>query len=239
MQDTVQTTPATFTGKPPAVEVRTISYRLKTGGSLTVTCPDWCTDSHALDVECGLTAPEDLQHMGDAISLGFNVDGGRDHILEARMVQWPFARDEDETRPYVDLVPEASTGEGVACLSRAQLHDEVRKVRAHLRLLEGLADQLAEAQAVDHARNTRGALTPSASLTRTDLQSLPIAYLLRVFGVRVVESDEIGDKVMSVLGGEAGDMLLMLHPGTPQHVREDETRTALLAWHERHIGGAA
>lgn len=236
MQDTVQTTPATFTGKQPAVEVRTISYPLRTGGSLTVTCPDWCTYDHTDDVARGID-PDGLLHQGDKIGLEYNADGVDLSILEARIAQWPF--DSDNGAPYIEYIPEGRTAASLQLSSPLAVSEEIRKVRGQLRALEELADQLAVAKADDHARNTRGALAPWASLSRTDLQTLPIAYLLRVFGVRVVESDEIGDKVISVLGGEAGDMLLMLHPGTPQHVREDETRTALLAWHESHFGGAA
>lgn len=233
MTKTISSTASTE--QASAVEPRTISYPLKTGGSLTSTCPAWCTSDHSEDVARGIT-PGDLLHQGDAVSLDYGVDGSEQSILQARIAAWPF--DEDgETTPYVELVPEGRTGVGRICASPLELSEEIRRVRGHLRALEELAEQLATAQADDHARDHRGDLTPWASLTRTDLLSMPIAYLLRVFGVTVQESEEIGAKVSVVLGGEPGDMLLLVHPNVAQHVREDETRTALLAWYEAQLGG--
>ncbi|WP_329340765.1 hypothetical protein OG252_33320 [Streptomyces sp. NBC_01352] len=238
MQDTVQTPPATFTGpEPAAVEPRTITYPIKSGGSLTSTCPAWCTTDHTDDVAVGLTAPGDLYHQGDVVSLGFTAQGVEQSVLEARIGQWPLTPDDD--RPYVELVPEGRSGVGMILTSRLELDDEIRRVRAHLRALEELADQMGEAQAVDHARHTKADPEPWLTLTRTDLQSLPIAYLLKVFGVTVVESDEPMGRSRLVLGGTPGDMLLLINPDTPQHVREDATRTALLDWREDHFGGAA
>jgi hypothetical protein len=222
------------TEQAPAEEPRAITYPLRTGGSLTSTCPAWCTYSHDDDVALGIH-PDDLFHQGDKIALEYSADGVDMSILQARIMQWPF--DATDGTPHVELVPEGGTGIGVNFSSPLELGEEIRRVRGHLRALEELADQLAEARADDHARNHRGDLTPWTSLTRTDLLSLPIAYLLRTFGVTVQESAEIGDKVSVVLGGEPGDMLLLVHPSLPQHVREDETRTALLSWYEAQNGG--
>ncbi|MFF3912704.1 DUF6907 domain-containing protein [Streptomyces sp. NPDC001852] len=221
--------------KATVEEPRTISYPLRTGGSLTSTCPSWCTTDHSDDVARGIN-PGDLLHQGDAVSLDYGVDGVEQSILQARIAAWPFDAD-GETTPYVELVPEGRTGVGRICTSPLELAEEIRRVRGHLRALEELADRLAEAQADDHARDHRGDLTPWTSLSHTDLLSMPIAYLLRVFGVTVQESAEIGDKVSVVLGGEPGDMLLLVHPSLAQHVREDETRTALLSWYEARNGG--
>lgn len=235
MPKTITTESAQSAEQAPAVEPRTISYPLKTGGSLTSTCPAWCTYDHSDDVARGIN-PGDLLHQGDAVSLDYGVDGSEQSILQARIAAWPF--DEDgETTPYVELVPEARTGAGRICASPLELAEEIRRVRGHLRALEELAEQLATAQADDHARDHRGDLAPWVSLSCTDLLSMPIAYLLRVFGVTVRESEEIGDKVSVVLGGEPGAMLLLVHPSLAQHVREDETRTALLAWYEAQTGG--
>lgn len=240
MQDTVQTTPETFTGQAPAtVPDRTITYQLRDGSILAHACPDWCVDDHAGDIEGGLSHPSDLRHEGAPISLGFeDVDGERETILAACLVQWPFDTDSDP-KPYIDLTPEASTAESMICRDRLELDEQIRRVRAHLNRLIEMGDRLAEAQADDHAHRAaaRGTDRPWASLNHTDLQTLPIAYLLKVFGVTVVESDEIGPKVSLVLGGEPGDMLLMVQPDMPQHAREDETRTALLAWYEAQLGG--
>ncbi|MEU2859930.1 hypothetical protein ABZ672_16325 [Streptomyces mirabilis] len=231
MSNTVAVTPETFTAQEPAsVPDRMVTYPLRKGGFLAAECPDWCTTDHSDDIEFGLTSPEDLQHMGDAINLGFGVDGGRDTILEARMVQWPFAP-EGESAPYIDLVPEASTGEGMTCYSRLELDEQIRRVRSHLGNLIRLGDQLAEAQAVDHATRSQKSSVPWESLTRTDLLSLPIAYLLRAFGVTVVEVEDTGRKAVLALYGEPGAMELRVYPDVPQQLREDETRRALLAWY--------
>ncbi|MFF2933514.1 DUF6907 domain-containing protein [Streptomyces mirabilis] len=238
MQDTVAVTPETFTAQEPAsVPDRMVTYPLRAGGFLAHACPAWCAVDHSDEIEVGLTSPEDLQHMGDAINLGFNVDGGRDTILEARLVQWPFAP-QGEAAPYIDFVPEASSGEGMTCHSRLELDDQIRRVRAHLNDLVRLGDRLAEAQAVDHAAHSQRADAPWLSLGRTDLQSLPVAYLLKVFGVTVVEVEDTGRKALLALYGEPGAMEIRVYPDVPQQLREDETRRALLAWYDAKFGAS-
>ncbi|MFF4836554.1 DUF6907 domain-containing protein [Streptomyces sp. NPDC001315] len=227
MQDTVQTTPATE--QASAVEPRTITYPLKTGGSLTSTCPSWCTADHSDDVARGID-PADLSHQGDVVGLDYTVDGLEQSVLQGRIVQWPF--DADDGRPYVELVPEGRTGAGVILSSPLELSEEIRRVRGHLRALEELADQLGEAQATDHAANTRGDLTPWVSLTRTDLLSMPVAYLLKAFGVTVVETEDTGRQALVALHGDPGAMELRVKPDVPQHLREDETRRRFLDWYD-------
>ncbi|MGW3024488.1 DUF6907 domain-containing protein [Streptomyces sp. NPDC001221] len=221
------------TEQAPALEPRTITYPLKTGGSLTSVCPSWCTYDHSDDVARGID-PADLYHQGDAVSLDYSVDGVEQSVLQGRIGQWPF--DEADGKPYVELVPEGRTGAGVTLTSPLELSEEIRKVRGHLRALEELADQLAEAQAGDHAANTRGDLSPWTSLTRTDLLSLPVAYLLKTFGVTVVETEDTGRKALVVLHGQPGAMELRVKPDVPQHLREDETRRRLLDWYDAPAG---
>lgn len=233
MQDTVPTTASVEPGTVHA-EPRTLTYPIKSGGSITQTCPSWCTYDHSDDVALGIE-PGNLYHHGDKTSLGYHADGVDLSILDARLVQWPF--DSGEDAPYVELAPEGSTGVSLQLADPLMVNEQIRKVRGHLRALEELGDQLAQAQADYHARRTSRAKEPWNSLTRTDLQTMPIAYLLKVFGVTVVESEEIGPKVSMVLGGEPGDMLLMVQPDMPQHAREDETRAALLSWREAYFGG--
>ncbi|WP_020117537.1 DUF6907 domain-containing protein [Streptomyces canus] len=228
MQDTVAI-PATFIEPQPASdEDRTLTYPLRAGGSLVHTCPDWCADDHAREIEHGLNDPADLQHLGAPIALSFDdVDGERETILAARLVQWPFAADGD-SQPYVDLTPEASTAESLMCRDRFELDNEIRRVRAHLRRLIEMGDRLAQAQADDHARRSPGSREPWLSLTRTDLLSMPIAYLVKVFGITAVETEEIGRPGVLALFGEPGAMELRVLPDVPQHLREDETRRCLL-----------
>jgi hypothetical protein len=234
MQDTVQTTP---TERAPAVEPRTITYPLDGGGSLTSTCPAWCTYDHTDDVADSLTEPSDLYHQGDAVSLDFTAQGVEQSILGARVAQWPFAQ--NDNKPYVELVPEGGTGVGRILTSRLELDEEIRRVRGHLRELLELGDRLAEAQADDHARHVLDAGTAWQTFTRTDLQSMPIAYLLKAFGVTVVETEDTGRKAVVALYGKPGAMELRVMPDVPQHLREDETRRQLVAWSEAHYGGAS
>ncbi|MCX4573102.1 hypothetical protein OHB41_07865 [Streptomyces sp. NBC_01571] len=224
------------TQKPAAESDRTVTYRLRSGGFLAHACPAWCTFDHSDEAEVGLTSPEDLQHMGDAINLGFDVDGGRDTILEARLVQWPFAP-EGDSAPHIDFVPEASTGESMICRSRLELNDQIRRVRAHLGALVRLGDRLSDAQAADHATNTQFAHEPWLSLGSDELATLPIAYLLKVFGITVVETEDTGRRAVLALYGEPGAMEVRVYPDVSQQLREDETRRALLAWHDAREGG--
>ncbi|MFJ9903906.1 DUF6907 domain-containing protein [Streptomyces sp. NPDC101152] len=218
----------------PAEESRTITYPLKTGGTLTHTCPDFCTYDHTDDVTQGINRT-DLMHQGDKAGLDYGIEGIEQSILQARIVSWPFDRDGD-TAPYVELIPEGRTGVGRICDSPLVLDEEIRKVRGHLRALKEMADRLAEAQADDHARIHQSDEAPWASLTRTDLMSMPIAYLVRTFGVTVVETEDVGREAVAALYGEPGEMLLQVHPALPQQLREDETRKALLAWHGAQSG---
>jgi hypothetical protein len=222
-----QTIAQQSTEQVTAEKPRTLTYPLRAGGSITSTCPTWCSYDHSDDVAWGLTEPGQLYHHGDKVELGYHADGVDLTALVGRLVQWPF--DSGEDAPYVEYLPEGSTGASLPLSDPLMVSEEIRKVRGHLRALEELGGQLAQAQADYHARRTERATKPWASLTRTDLLSMPIAYLLKVFGVTVVESEEIGPKVSMVLGGEPGDMLLMVQPDMPQHAREDETRTALLS----------
>jgi hypothetical protein len=213
------------TGVMPVDDRRTLTYPIKSGGTLTHTCPAWCEYDHTDDVARGIN-PEDLLHQGDKLSLDYDVDGIEQGVLQARIIQWPFTSCSDETDPCVEFTPEGRTGVSRYLGNRQELEEEINRVRGHLHALEDLAGQLAEAQAA----HTSGTVNPRAHVTRTDLLSMPVASLIRVFGVVVQETDEIGDKVTVVLGGEPGGMLLQVHPALPQQAREDETRAALLAW---------
>ncbi|QIY72028.1 hypothetical protein HEP84_25655 [Streptomyces sp. RLB1-33] len=230
MTDTVAVTPETFTAQEPAsVPDRMVTYPLRVGGFLAAECPTWCTTDHSDDIERGI-APVDLLHQGDKVHLGYGIDGLKQSILEARIQQFPF--DDDQPAPYVEFVPEGSTAVALYCHSRLELDEQIRLVRAHLNSLIELGDRLAEAQAVDHATQSRNYARPWELLDRTDLQSLPIAYLLKVFGVTVAEVEDTGRKAVLALYGEPGSMELRVYPDVPQLLREDETRRALLGWYD-------
>ncbi|WP_367324791.1 hypothetical protein [Streptomyces sp. HUAS ZL42] len=228
---TITATSETALDQAPATDPRTITYPLKGGGSLTTACPSWCTADHSDDVARGIN-PDDLMHQGDAVSLGYNTEGVEVSILQARIEQWPFSGDPSDASPHVELTPEGSTATSVYCFNRLQLDDEIRKVRAHLQALIELGDQLAEAQADEHARQVKGDGDAWMTLARTDLQALPVSYLLRTFGVTVVETEDTGRKAVVALYGEPGAMELRVKPDVKQYLREDQARRQLLDWYD-------
>lgn len=236
MSNTVAVTPATFTAQEPvAVPDRMVTYPLRTGGFIATECPTWCTTDHSDDIERGI-APVDLLHQGDAVKLEYGIDGLKQSLLEARIQQYPF--DDDQPAPCVEFVPEGSTAVALYCYSRLELDEQIRQVRAHLNSLIELGNSLAEAQAVDHAAHSQDSPTPWLLLDRPDLQSLPIAYLLKVFGVTVVEVEDTGRKAVLALHGEPGAMEIRVYPDVPQQLREDQTRRALLAWYDTEFGAS-
>lgn len=232
-----KTTTTPQSEQAPATDPRVITYPLRTGGSLTTPCPAWCTYDHTDDVARGID-PADLLHQGEKVSLDYSVDGSEQSILQARIGQWPFSGDPEESVPYVEFTPEASNGLSLYRHNRLELDDEIRKVRAHLSALIELGDRLAEAQADDYTRHAKDAATEWLALGRTDLQSLPIAYLLKVFGVTVVETEDIGRTAVAALYGEPGAMELRIKPDMSQYMREDQARGLLVDWMDsRRQGG--
>lgn len=228
MQDTVTAVPATFTGQEPAsTPDRTITYPLKGGGSITVGCPTWCTTDHADDVAKGIH-PTDLLHQGKQIGLDYAPDGVEVSILQARIVQWPFSDDMDSV-PHIEFTPEASTAASVYVNNRLDLDDEIRKVRAHLNALIKLGEELSEAQAATHKALYPNDM-PWASLGKTDLQTMPIGYLLEAFGVTVIDTEDTGRAAVLALYGEPGAMEMHVLPDLSHQLREDQARLALLTW---------
>lgn len=236
MQDTVQIAPATFTGQEPAATSdRTISYPLRHGGLLVAQCPDWCVLDHESDLD-GRLEPTDLCHEGAPVTLEFaTVEGTTARLLDARITQYPFAGDGTE-RPYMSLVPDANAGESSGWLSPGEFNSEIRRVEEHLAQLRALGVQLAEARADDHAQFTDhewfrdGQGQPWLSIENDDIETMPISYLIKVFGITVVEVDDgsrPADK-LAVLSGEAGSMTLSFKRCVTQVMREQLTRAELL-----------
>ncbi|WP_128380510.1 DUF6907 domain-containing protein [Streptomyces cavernae] len=221
------TTFTTATPQAPVVEPRTITYPLKTGGSLTATCPAWCTTDHTDDVTRGIN-PADLLHQGDTVGLDYDGEGIDGSILVGRIQQWPFC-DGPDAGPAVEFTPEGSNGVCLVLRNRLELDDEIRRVRAHLHALVELGDQLAEAQADEHARQRGDLKRGRVSLSRVDIASMPVAYLLKAFGVTVVETDTV---TAVELHGEPGAMELRVPSGLAQREREDQARSLLSARQE-------
>lgn len=236
MQDTVAVTPETFTAQEPAtVPDRTITYPLRNGSILAHACPDWCVVDHERDLD-GLLMPEDLRHEGKAAALEFDtIEGSHEQVLDARIVQYPFAGDGSE-QPHMELMPEAGSGESTGFLSAAEFNAEIRRAQRHLTSLLHLSEQLAAARAVAHERWVAspelrtGSSQPWLSIDNGDIETMPVDYLLRVFGVKVVEVDDDSRPAdqLAVLSGKPGAMTLSFKWCVPQVMREQLTRAELL-----------
>ncbi|MGW1399305.1 DUF6907 domain-containing protein [Streptomyces sp. NPDC002405] len=229
MQDTVQTIPAAFT--PPA-ELKP-GHRLapvKVGRTnatsviVYIECPDWCTEDH---VDDPVISVEDVMHRGDQANVYVPTFGyGAYPIqLHATIESDPLATDPQLRAAHVAV--QDAGGNDYSYLNpemAEQAADDLIKMAADLRQMARTA-RLAN----QTTGGPRGDLTPWTSLSRADLQALPIARLLLVFGVTVVETEDVGRKA---LYGQPGAMELHVLPSTPQHLRESQARRALLDWHK-------
>lgn len=231
--------PSIPTQPAPVVEAarkvdRTLTYPLQSGGFLSVSCPSWCTSSHEDDL--GGIHPADLRHEGDQISLTYTtIEGEESTILAARIVQYPFAHGDGSERPHMELMPSADDAESLGYQSAADVHREIRKLESHLRALRGLAEELAEACAENHATYHRSLGELGHPLAKTwqslwpgDIETMPVHYLLEVFGAGVVEvePDEVGidGEVSSV---HEGDLVILLRRDLTQPLRERAVRRLL------------
>ncbi|MEV1054648.1 PE-PGRS family protein [Streptomyces sp. NPDC049887] len=217
---------------------RTFTYPLLGGGTLTATCPKWCTADHTSDAERGIH-PSDLCHEGDEIALEMTTEEGTtDRILAARIMQWPFASGDGSADPHMALMPEAGNGEALGYQTPAEVNATIRQVEAHLFALRQLSEQLAEARAVEHAAyveslNRKAHLGPVhawLSLHPDDVQTMPIAYLMKAFGAEVVEVEpgEVGiEGELSSTGPE--DVVIVLPRILTQILRERAVRRLLLS----------
>ncbi len=180
--------------------------------------------------------PEDLRHEGKAAALEFDtIEGSHEQVLDARIVQYPFAGDGSE-QPHMELMPEAGSGGSTGYLSASEFNAEIRRAQRHLTSLLHLSEQLAAARAVAHehwvaspALRT-GSSQPWLSIDNGDIETMPVDYLLRVFGVKVVEVDDDSRPAdqLAVLSGKPGAMTLSFKWCVPQVMREQLTRVELL-----------
>ncbi|MEV5611526.1 hypothetical protein [Streptomyces sp. NPDC052225] len=232
MSTTVQTAAETVAAIVPD---RTITYPLRNGSFLAHRCPDFCTADHESDLD-GMLMPADLYHEGDAISLDFDtIEGSRQPVLVARIRQYPFAHDGSEV-PHMELVPEGDSGESTGCLSPVDFQAEIGRVQRHLAKLLHLNEQLAQARAEAHAEwmaapgpNGRSR-APWLSIDDDDVKTMPVDYLVRVFGVTVVEVDDDSRRAdhLAIVSGPFGDMTVSFLRSVPQVVREELLREELL-----------
>ncbi|MFE7478595.1 DUF6907 domain-containing protein, partial [Streptomyces sp. NPDC057575] len=212
----------------PIVEDRTITYQLRGGGVLVEECPTWCVLDHADDIAKPINA-EDLVHEGEEIGLSFtNVEGDLDTILAARIQQWPHSDDDGSHVPYMAFRANGNYSESLGYSTPSQVEAEIRKAEAHLQALRGLNARLVEALDVD--RQKRG--PARESLTAHDVQMMPVPVLLKAFGLRVVEVDEIPYGIQGVVdrtGTFGKQPVVVLLRSLPQSARVDVVRKLVLA----------
>ncbi|MFJ6235079.1 DUF6907 domain-containing protein [Streptomyces griseus] len=218
--DTRQATPGQA---EPATEKQPITYVLRTGGILVETCPTWCVLDHTDDIE-GIHA-EDLVHEGAEIQLRTNtIEGSRVSILAAQIMQWPFSTDGNGSEaPYMALRPEASMGESLGYSTPEDVEAEIRRAEAHLGDLRALNARLVDARAeYEHRRGLR-----PENLTVEDVRSLPVAVLLKAFGLKVVEFGEMPHGVQVWLDRTGTEPAVYLLRSLSQSARESLVRECL------------
>lgn len=238
MNDTVPTTvkpsggfiaPAPETTTP----VRTFTYPLLHGGSLTVDCPKWCTADHSGDLS-GIH-PGDLCHEGDEIRLTFTTSCNEESdILAACITQFPFASGDGSERPHMAFMPDAGSGETLGYQTAAEVNETIARVRRHLDALVELSARLGEACADDHAAHHRSLDEKGnplrnrvPSLRDGDIETMPVHYLLDVFEARVVEVEELPDGLFGSVDRIDGQLVVNLLRRLPQSEREAAVRQML------------
>lgn len=190
--------------------------------------PTWCTEDHVAEPVRDI---EDIMHRSEpagfgVLSFSHNIP---DHELYAYIEADPLADKpvmkaahivvEDGGNEYSYLTPAMAD----------ELADKVVGFAAHLRHL---------ARDVRQANQTSGDSAPDMdealrrvrvgkwqSLAAADIAALPIAHLLKVFGVTVVEADIDGAE----LHGEPGRMELRVPRTAGQQMRDSEARRLLAA----------
>ncbi|MEU3835608.1 DUF6907 domain-containing protein [Streptomyces microflavus] len=230
------TPPATEpTPTVPVVEPQPITYVLSTGGVLVETCPSWCVLDHADDIE-GIYA-EDLVHEGAEIQLRTNtIEGSRVSILAARITQWPHSTDGNGSEaPYMALRPEASMGESLGYSTPEDVEAEIARTEAHLRDLRDLNARLVDARA---EYDRRQALRPE-NLTVDDVRTLPVAVLLKAFGLKVFEVGGMPDNTLVWLDRGGDQPAFYMDRSLTQADRETAVRQCLVAVVEAMASKAA
>lgn len=235
MQDTVQTAPVSSSvqrlveGQPGWHLAPARFGKPGSQADALVSCPDFCAEDHVKDWHDHAV---DLDHWGSN-NANWEADsitdpGARLLALTARLYLDPHNPDprmssanvrvDDET---VDVFWTPEMAEQAA--------DELIAFASQLRRLARQARAFNERTAQTTTTKARG----WESLTRDDIASRPIAFLVKAFGMGVVETD-----VETVaLHGEPGAMQLHVLPDVPQCLREDLARRALLAWFDARQGG--
>lgn len=191
-----------------------------------IECPNWCLDDHtdephSLHEITHNSGDEDVQvaTFTDPVTLALH--------WSARISAAP-ASPHTQVRAAHIVVDDESTEARLTPVMAEELADDLTAFTAYLRQL---------ARTVRAANLAADRLPLWTSLDRTDLQTMPVADLIKAFGVTVEETVGSTDHLRVSLVGEPGSMRLLVHPSAPQHVREELTRTGMLAWFDARFGG--
>lgn len=222
MQDTVASTVQQHPQPKPGYRLAPATVgREDSPQTVWVSCPVWCVTDHAERV----TFVEDISHSGRPATLSITTLHPARIPLAVSLSWWPaLGSGDDEPKLAVDLDSEVEVYGRTAAMAMA---DQLVAFAADVRRLAQVLP--ADAPRRDEADEAGG----WESLTRDDIASRPIAFLVKAFGMDVVETDV--DTV--ALYGEPGSMQLHVLPDVPQCLREDLARRALLAWFDARVGG--
>lgn len=107
------------------------------GVPVAIECPrEWCMVDHGTENPRHL---EDVRHEGARVQMAMPLyNGGTETVMVGRLVQWPFATDEDGDRVYLAIDPDGS-GE-VSSLYREAALAFADQLAAHAADIRRLAD---------------------------------------------------------------------------------------------------
>ncbi|MFJ4879334.1 DUF6907 domain-containing protein [Streptomyces sp. NPDC088745] len=217
-----------------AVADRTITYPLIGGGFMSVPCPSWCIDDHSNDIKIGIT-PDELTHRGETVAAEFALQGGRSvTLLEAEVRQEPFSSVPRARDPHVLFSPDSAynlIGDGY--LTARELDQVISQLRDHTSELMRLRDKLGEYRAESHRQHIADRKVTARrweSLTPTDIEAMPVSYLLEVFEAVVVECDaeELPKNSFGTLTTTGGKLTITFPRILTQPLRESTARNLLM-----------
>ncbi|MEU0038472.1 hypothetical protein [Streptomyces sp. NPDC006333] len=195
-----------------------------------VECPTWCAQDH---VEDWNQHAVDLDHWAKSTSWDtdcINQPGDRVLSLDARLHSDPGATDSRLRAAHV-LVDDESVEAYLTPEMAERTADELIAFAAQLRHLarearefNAQASRPRRSQADEALRRVRAGRWQSLSIE--DIESLPIARLLKAFAVSVVETDGDGTELL----GEPGAMEFRVGREVGQQLRDREARRLLAAF---------
>lgn len=236
MQDTVQTTPVSpsvqrlVEGQPGWHLAPARFGKPGSQADALVSCPDFCDENHVKDWHDHAV---DLDHWGsndaDWEADSITDPGVRLLALTARLYLDPHNPDPRMSSANIRVDDETVDVFWTPEMAEQRADDLI----AFATQLQHLARQ-ARAFNERTGRPVNTEAREWESLTRDDIATRPIAFLVKAFGMGVVEADV---ETVTLLG-EPGSMELHVLPDVPQCLREDMARLALLAWFDARQGGA-